>query len=125
MHRICTAAGLLSLSLIAGLTGCASKSTAPQSSSATAQPSQQIVVFAAASLKQAFTTISEQFKADDPGASVDFSFAGSSELATELTEGANADVFASADTAQMDHVSKAGLLAGNPVNFASNTLVIS
>lgn len=119
---ICTAAGFMTVALIAGLTGCGSKSTPSQSPSATSQ--QPIIVFAAASLKQAFTTISEQFKTDNPGATVDFSFAGSSELATQLTEGANADVFASADTAQMDNVNKAGLLAGNPVNFASNTLVI-
>src|SRR5262249_15059552 len=50
--------------------------------------------------------------------------AGSSELATQLAQGASADVFASADTAQMDTVAKAGLLGGTPTNFASNTLVI-
>ncbi len=82
------------------------------------------MVFAAASLKSAFTKISQQFKTDNPGSSVDFEFAGSSELATQLTQGATADVFASADTAQMDTVAKAGLVAGNPTNFASNTLVI-
>ena len=82
------------------------------------------MVFAAASLKPAFTKISQQFKTDNPGSSVDFEFAGSSELATQLTQGATADVFASADTAQMDTVAKAGLVAGNPTNFASNTLVI-
>jgi molybdate transport system substrate-binding protein len=82
------------------------------------------MVFAAASLKPAFTQISQQFKTDNPGSGVEFEFAGSSELATQLTQGATADVFASADTAQMDTVAKAGLLAGNPTNFASNTLVI-
>jgi molybdate transport system substrate-binding protein len=41
-----------------------------------------------------------------------------------LTQGATADVFASADTARMGTVTKAGLLAGDPTNFASNTLVI-
>lgn len=113
MRRIWAAAGFMSIALPAGLTGCGKSA-----------PSQPIVVFAAASLKQAFTQISEQFKTDNPGATVTFSFAGSSELATQLTEGANADVFASADTAQMDNVTKAGLAAGKPVNFASNTLVI-
>jgi molybdate transport system substrate-binding protein len=82
------------------------------------------VVFAAASLKPAFTQIAQQFKADNPGNGVDFEFGGSSDLATQLTQGATADVFASADTAQMDVVVKAGLLAGSPANFASNTLVI-
>ena len=82
------------------------------------------MVFAAASLKPAFTQLAQQFKNENPNARVDFEFAGSSELATQLTQGATADVFASADTAQMDTVAKAGLLVGNPTNFASNTLVI-
>ncbi len=63
-------------------------------------------------------------RTENPGIGVEFEFAGSSDLATQLTQGATADVFASADTAQMDTVSKAGLLTGNPTNFASNTLVI-
>jgi molybdate transport system substrate-binding protein len=114
---------LLSTMLLAALMACSSKSP----SSSPSQPSQasgSIVVFAAASLKPAFTQISQQFKTDNPGSGVDFDFGGSSELATQLAQGATADVFASADTAQMDTVTKAGLLAGNPTNFASNTLVI-
>ena len=55
---------------------------------------------------------------------VNFDFAGSSELATQLTSGATADIFASTDSAQMDTVAKAGLTETDPVNFASNTLVI-
>nr|WP_232065505.1 molybdate ABC transporter substrate-binding protein [Mycobacterium shinjukuense] len=90
----------------------------------TAQAARSVVVFAAASLKPAFTQIGERFTRDNPGTSVDFSFAGSSQLAAQLTQGATADVFASADTAQMDTVARAGLLAGDPTNFAANTLVI-
>ncbi|OIN79127.1 molybdate ABC transporter substrate-binding protein [Mycobacterium malmoense] len=123
MRRIRILAGLVSTMLVAGLVACGSKSP----SSSPSQPSQSsgsIVVFAAASLKSAFTQIGQQFKTDNPGDGVEFEFAGSSELATQLTQGATADVFASADTAQMDTVAKAGLLAGNPTNFASNTLVI-
>lgn len=71
-----------------------------------------------------FTRLGQQFTAENPGSGVEFEFAGSSELATQLTQGATADVFASADTAQMDTVSKAGLLSGAPRTFASNTLVI-
>jgi molybdate transport system substrate-binding protein len=85
----------------------------------------KIMVFAAASLKQTFTDIGEQFKTENPGASVEFSFAGSSDLVTQLTQGAQADVFASADTKNMDKAAQAGLLAGDPVNFASNTLTIA
>lgn len=123
MRRIPILAGVVVTMLVAGLIGCTSKSP----SSSPAQPSQasgKIVVFAAASLKTAFTQISQQFKTDNPGSNVDFEFAGSSELTTQLTQGATADVFASADTAQMDKVVKAGLTAGPPTNFASNTLVI-
>lgn len=83
------------------------------------------MVFAAASLRQSFTDIGEQFKTDNPGTSVEFSFAGSSDLVTQLTQGAHADVFASADTRNMDKAAEAGLLAGDPVNFASNTLTIA
>jgi molybdate transport system substrate-binding protein len=128
MRRIGVLAGLVSTMLVAGLlagtVACSSKSPSSSSPSQPSQTSGSIVVFAAASLKPAFTKISQQFKADNPGSSVDFEFAGSSELATQLTQGATADVFASADTAQMDTVAKAGLVAGNPTNFASNTLVI-
>ena len=85
----------------------------------------KIMVFAAASLKTTFTDIGEQFKAENPGSSVEFSFAGSSDLVTQLTQGAQADVFASADTKNMDKAAKAGLLARDPVNFASNTLTIA
>jgi molybdate transport system substrate-binding protein len=105
------------------LAACSAKqpSSAPTTSSS---PTGSIVVFAAASLKPAFTKIGQQFKTDNPGDSVSFDFAGSSELSTQLKQGATADVFASADTAQMDAVVKAGLTAANPTNFASNTLVI-
>lgn len=84
-----------------------------------------ITVFAAASLKSAFTEIGEQFKTDNPGASVEFSFAGSSDLVTQLTQGADADVLASADTRNMDKAVAADLVEGAPVTFATNTLTIA
>lgn len=98
---------------MAGLVGCSSRPQAPS-----------ITVFAAASLQPAFTGIAERFETDHPGARVDFNFAGSSELATQLTQGATADVFASANAAQMDHVVDAGLLDGRPTPFAANKLMI-
>jgi molybdate transport system substrate-binding protein len=127
MPRIGILAGLVSTMLLGILVGCGSQSppsSSPSRGSEHDQASAKIVVFAAASLKPVFTQIGQRFKAQNPSSSVDFEFAGSSELATQLTQGATADVFASADTAQMDTVAKAGLLAGNPTNFASNTLVI-
>ncbi|KZS60882.1 molybdate ABC transporter substrate-binding protein [Mycobacterium ostraviense] len=121
MRRIGALGGWVSRLLIWGLVA----SVVACSSHAQPAPgTRSIVVFAAASLKSAFTQIGEQFRKDNPGVGVDFDLAGSSELATQLTQGATADVFASADTAQMDTVVKAGLVAADPANFASNTLVI-
>ena len=120
MRRIGILAAVVCMVLTAALIGCSSKSPSSQSSAT----SGKVMVFAAASLKPAFTQISQQFTNQNPGIVVDFEFAGSSDLATQLTQGARADVFASADTAQMDKVSQAGLLTGNPTKFASNTLVI-
>lgn len=83
-----------------------------------------ITVFAAASLKSVFTELGTQFEKDHPGTTVTFSFAGSSDLVTQLTQGASADVFASADTTNMTKAVSAGLVEGEPVNFASNQLTI-
>ncbi|MGV0642134.1 molybdate ABC transporter substrate-binding protein [Mycolicibacterium sp. XJ879] len=81
-----------------------------------------LVVFAAASLSDAFTEMGLSFGGD--GVTVEFSFAGSADLVTQLTQGARADVFASADARNMERAAQAGLLAGDPVDFASNTLAI-
>lgn len=113
MRRLRVLAGVLLTVAAVNLTGCATDPGGPS-----------ITVFAAASLKPVFTEVAERFTADNPGAAVDFNFAGSSDLATQLTQGATADVFASANTAQMDTVADAGLLAGPGVPFASNTLII-
>jgi molybdate transport system substrate-binding protein len=111
-HRL-----LVLFSVLALVSGCGSSEQAAQNT--------KITVFAAASLQKTFTKIGEQFKTENPGASVEFSFAGSSDLVTQLTQGAQADVLASADTKNMDKATQAGLLAGDPVNFASNTLTIA
>ncbi|BBC65925.1 Molybdate-binding periplasmic protein precursor [Mycobacterium marinum] len=116
MTRVGMLAGMVS-ALLVWVVGCGSPSRP-------AEGARSITIFAAASLKTAFTQIGERFKTANPGVGVELDFAGSSELATQLTQGATADVFASADTAQMDTVAKAGLLAADPTNFASNTLVI-
>ena len=102
------------LTAVAMLAGCSNSS--PNSG--------DITVFAASSLKSAFTALGAQLEKGYPGAHVKFSFAGSSDLVAQLTGGAPADVFASADTATMTKVVDASLVAGNPVNFATNTLTI-
>jgi molybdate transport system substrate-binding protein len=119
------------LSAAALVAGCSSSQTetAPTTTtgSASAAPAAiigDVTVFAAASLKATFTELGEQFKKDNPGTNVTFSFAGSSDLVTQLTQGAPADVFASADEPNMKKATDAGLVAGDPVNFATNTLTI-
>lgn len=81
-------------------------------------------VFAAASLKSAFTELAARFEAANPQVNVSLSFDGSSTLATQIQEGAPADVFASADQANMHKLSDAGLVLGSPIDFASNTLTL-
>jgi molybdate transport system substrate-binding protein len=83
-----------------------------------------LTVFAAASLTEAFTEIGDQFETEHQGVTVEFNFAGSSDLAAQITEGAPADVFASADEKNMDKVVEAGA-ATEPATFALNQLVIA
>jgi molybdate transport system substrate-binding protein len=85
----------------------------------------QVTVFAAASLTEAFARIGKDFEAANPGTRVTFSFAGSSALATQINQGAPADVFASASPASMRTVADAGNVAGAPATFARNQLVIA
>ena len=84
-----------------------------------------VTVFAAASLKAPFTALAEEFEAAHPGTTVTLSFAGSSDLATQISQGAPADVFASADATTMAKLSGAGLVEGSPRDFASNVLTIA
>lgn len=60
-----------------------------------------ITVFAASSLTGAFTDIGEEFASARPDIDVNFNFAGSTELSTQIIEGAPADVLATADTDSM------------------------
>ncbi|MFN2489520.1 MAG: molybdate ABC transporter substrate-binding protein [Actinomycetota bacterium] len=82
-----------------------------------------VTVFAASSLTESFTELGERLESHRPGTSVVLNFASSSDLALQITEGAPADVFASADTLQMAVVEDAGL-ARNPMLFATNELVV-
>jgi molybdate transport system substrate-binding protein len=111
------------------LAGCGSSSTPAASTpstttSSTPALSGTVNVFAAASLKGAFTTLGKQFEAAHPGTKVVFNFGPSSGLATQINAGAPADVFASASTKNMDQVVATGS-AASPTNFASNDMEIA
>lgn len=112
--RLPTAA-LAALTLIA-MSGCA----ATRSSDAGT-----VTVLAAASLTESFTEIGAAFESAHPGVRVSFSFGGSSTLATQIVQGAPADVFAAASAATMRTVTAAGAADGDAVTFASNQLVIA
>ncbi|MDO8389865.1 MAG: molybdate ABC transporter substrate-binding protein [Actinomycetota bacterium] len=83
-----------------------------------------VVVLAASSLTEAFTEIGDAFTAANPEANVTFSFAGSSDLVTQISEGAPADVFVSADDATMAKITDAALNATDPVVMARNSFAI-
>ena len=87
-------------------------------------PAGTITVLAASSLTGTFTQIGKQFEAAHPGVTVKFSFGASSTLATQITDGAPADVFASAAPKNMDTVVTAND-ASNPQDFAKNTAEVA
>jgi molybdate transport system substrate-binding protein len=113
--RIRSAVSLLALGLLA--VGCGNGEPAGGS----AGPSDEIKVFAAASLTGVFTELGGRYTAANHGTKVTFNFAGSQALATQIRHDAPADVFASADTGNMDKVKD---LVGTPQNFAGNLLQI-
>lgn len=123
-------ASLLALSLLLG--ACAAPAaiapTVVPSTSlpATAEPIQttELVVMAASSLTDAFDEIAVAFEAANPGADVLPNYASSSSLATQLVEGAPADVFASANASQMNVAADGGRIVGEPVVFLTNRLTI-
>ena len=81
-------------------------------------------VFAAASLGDAFAELGHKLEKSRPGLAVRFNLAGSQQLAAQLEQGAFADVFASADERWMAYAGDRGLVAGKPVVFARNRLVV-
>ena len=83
-----------------------------------------MTVLAASSLTDAFGELSSIFEKENPGVEVRTSFAGSSVLLNQISQGAPADVFASADLAKMEAATEKGLVASGPRVFARNREVI-
>lgn len=90
----------------------------------TGQSPRTLIVFAASSLTDAFEEIGATFETENPGVDVLFNFGGSSTLGAQLSEGAEADVFASANQRQMAAAQEAGRIAGEPRVFARNRLAL-
>ena len=106
---------------------CASANVNSTTTSAAATPantvptaSGNITVFAAASLTAGFTKVGEAFMIKNPDAKVTFNFAASSDLVTQIANGAPADIFASADVSNMTKLTDAGNNGSTPIVFATN-----
>lgn len=108
--------------LLVALTACGSDGTRD---TGRASGGGTVTVFAAASLTEAFTALGDAFEAASPGVTVDFSFGPSSELATQIAEGAPADVLATADETTMAAATDARTVDGTPTVFASNRMEIA
>jgi molybdate transport system substrate-binding protein len=116
-------AGALAAGLLAA--GTLSACSASPADGGRATSGGTLTVYAAASLTSTFERIAEDFETTHDGVSVELSFAGSSDLVAQIQQGAPADVFASADTTNMDKLAADGLLAGTPADFAANSLMIA
>jgi len=121
----------LSIAVLAvlALTGCVAvpvpSQTAPSSSAAPDPLTGTVTVFAAASLTETLSAMADAFSAEHPNVKVTLNFGGSSGLATQIVQGAPADVFAAASGTTMKTVTDAGLATGVPTVFATNTLEIA
>ncbi|WP_432757844.1 molybdate ABC transporter substrate-binding protein [Saccharopolyspora erythraea] len=116
MSRIRPAvAGLVAVLLLGGC-----GQAAPQQQQ---QQERTLTVLAAASLTESFDEIGRRFSAEHPGVRVQFDYQGSSTLAEQVNQGRGADVFASADTRNMDKA--AANLAAPAETFATNRLAIA
>ncbi|MER7689524.1 molybdate ABC transporter substrate-binding protein [Streptomyces sp. NPDC097610] len=122
------AAALLALSACSSSDSDSSSNSSPKSdTSASSSPklSGTVTVFAAASLKESFTTLGKEFEKANPGTKVTFNFGGSDTLAASITGGAPADVFAAASPKTMAIVTDKKDAATTPATFVRNQLEIA
>jgi molybdate transport system substrate-binding protein len=118
-RQLSTAAALAALTA-ALVAGCSS-SGGGDGNSAAGGITGSLNVYAASSLTEAFDTIKAQFIKAHPGVSITITYGASSDLATQIGNGAPVDVFASAATTNMDSVKS----AIDPTNFVTNTMEIA
>lgn len=125
MTRFLSRGFALVLASFALFTGCREPSPADPArpGQSPTGPRARLVVFAAASLKEAFGALAEPYRAAHPGAEVVFNFAGTQELRAQIEQGAPVDVLASASRADMDALRAAGRVEP-PRIFAHNALVL-
>jgi len=114
-------AGVTAVATLAAIgllvSGCQGDDSAPEE--------ERLTVLAASSLTEAFTTIGERFEADNPGVDVSISFGSSSTLATQVVDGAAADIIATASPGSIEPVVDAGMTASDPTVFATNSVAVA
>ena len=106
------------------LTACGTGGGSASNSSPSTSLSGFIQVFAAASLTASFNALGISFHQANPGVGVNLNFAGTPTLVTQIEQGAPADVFASADTTNMDKLTADGFAGGTSKVFARNQLEV-
>jgi molybdate transport system substrate-binding protein len=125
LRRFAPVASALAVVVAGCSSGSSTKTSTTGSSSTTgAKLSASLSVFAAASLTDAFTAAKTTLKNANPGLTLTYNFAGSNALVAQITQGAPADVFASADTRNMQKLVDANLV-DPPVTFVRNKLEIA
>ena len=114
---------LLLISLL--YAGCSDSNAGTTSSGtpATSKAAVTLNVFAAASLNASFKEIQNRFNTTHPNVTIHYNFAGSQQLVQQMINGASADVFASADTTNMQKAKDNGLVDSSQI-FAKNRLVV-
>src|ERR1700693_1105034 len=112
------------LAIPAALLAACGSSAGPATSPTATALSGSISVFAAASLTDSFKALGTGFQAAHPGVTVQSNFAGTPTLLTQIEQGAQADILASADTTNMDKLKGDGFTVGTPQVFAHNKLEI-
>lgn len=123
-HSLLTAGGAIAIAL--GATACGPGEPGGSDNEGNGGDEQQtLTVFAAASLTDVFEQINGDFEADNPGVSVVMTNAGSSDLVTQIGQGAPADVLVTADAENMQRAQEEGLVVGEPHVFATNVLTIA
>ena len=105
---------MLALLMVVGLMACGAEAPAA---------SQELVVFAAASLTETLTQLGDQYMADHPGVTIVFNFDSSGTLKTQIQEGADCDVFISAGQMQMDGLEV--VLEGSRFDILENKVALA
>ena len=124
-HKRALLLGLaVALAILLAACGTPTQPSAPGSSTGGSLGSGGLTVLAAASLTDAFNQIGQDFQARNEGSTVTFSYGSSATLATQIAQGAPADVFAVASPATMKTVIATGA-ANTPTDFVSNSLEIA